>query len=118
LLVDRRHDGDADRYVRSVDRRKPLQLEPHAVNAGRKRDEVKTPRSFETAVCGRMSASLASVTETPGRTAFSSSVTTPVIVPVWICAAARDGADSKARAVKVQAPFSPSCRAVASSRNP
>src|SRR2546422_1654605 len=62
--------------------------------------KLKTPRSFETAVWGRMSASLASVTETPGRTAFCSSVTTPVIVPVWICAAARDGTDSNVRAAK------------------
>jgi hypothetical protein len=62
--------------------------------------KLKTPRSFETTVWGRMSASLASVTETPGRTAFCSSVTTPVIVPVCICAAARDGTDSTMRAAK------------------
>jgi hypothetical protein len=50
------------------------------------------PQSLVTLDCGRMMAGLASVTVTPGSTAFCSSVTVPVMVPVCVCATGRDDA--------------------------
>ncbi len=48
----------------------------------------KLPVSLLAAVCGWMSAGLVSVTVAPGSTAPVSSVTLPVISPVWTCASA------------------------------
>src|SRR5689334_14636240 len=53
--------------------------------------KLYTPRSLVTTVCDRMRAALSSVTATPGRSADCSSVTTPVIVPVCVCARAAHG---------------------------
>src|SRR5437773_5053889 len=55
---------------------------------------LNTPRSFVTVVCGRISASLFTVTVTPGSTAFCWSITTPVMVPVCTCADAEETIDS------------------------